>query len=60
MRVTFDCFPPPRVCGEQIVRQMLQQVAEAGDKPTIFTISTPDVTWDFQFGLPFKMDLPKI
>lgn len=36
--------------GERITRMMLQQIAEAGDKPTSFTITSGGTTWDFVFG----------
>jgi len=46
--------------GGRITRLMLQQVAEAGDKPTSFTIHTGGETWDFHFGKSFTLaDLPK-
>jgi hypothetical protein len=41
--------------GERIVRLMIQQITEAGDKPTSFTIRSGGPTWDFNVGAPFEI-----
>ena len=45
--------------GEQLVRLVHQQLVEAGDKPTTFTIQTGGQTWDFVFGRPITLNMPK-